>query len=150
MGPMYIETSNTNESPCTSQMTWPNDNLKKEKNFRYSTFCRPIGRHFIIKEIETKDMYMELVRETRKLCYISVMVILIVTGGLRTVLRGLQRERKELETREKIETIQTTALLRSTRILRRVLETWSMYSLFNGLSTFVGYLMAKKNSSGTI
>ncbi len=41
-----------------------------------------------------------------------------------SVLRkGLMRKLEELEIVEKIETIQTSTLLRSARILRRVLET---------------------------
>ena len=41
---------------------------------------------------------------------------------LGTVPKGLERRLEELEVQERIETIQTTVLLRSARILRRVLE----------------------------
>ena len=40
------------------------------------------------------------------------------------VLKGLERGREKLLIGGQIETIQTIALLRSTRLLRRVLETW--------------------------
>ena len=50
-------------------------------------------------------------------------VIPIVIGALGTVTKGLVHGLEELEIREREETIQTTALLRSARILRRVLET---------------------------
>ena len=40
------------------------------------------------------------------------------------VLKGLERVREKLLIGGQIETIQTIALLRSTRLLRRVLETW--------------------------
>ena len=46
----------------------------------------------------------------------------MVTGALGTVSKG--RGLDELEIRGQIETIQTTALLRSARILWRVLETY--------------------------
>ena len=49
-------------------------------------------------------------------------VIPVVIGTLGTVPKGLERGLEELEIRERIEIIETTALLRSTRILRRVLE----------------------------
>ncbi len=52
------------------------------------------------------------------------MIILIVIGALGTVTKGLVQRLEELEIRGRVETIQTTALLRSIRILRRVLETW--------------------------
>ena len=47
----------------------------------------------------------------------------IVNGALGTVSKWLERRREELENGERIGSIQTTALLRSVRILRRVLET---------------------------
>ena len=54
-----------------------------------------------------------------------VTVIPVVIGALWTVSKKLDKKRSEkLEIRGRIETIQTTALLRSVRILRRVLETW--------------------------
>ena len=54
-------------------------------------------------------------------------VILIVISGLGTVTEGLVNEMENLEIRGRVETTQTTALLISVRILRKVLETyWSL------------------------
>ena len=53
----------------------------------------------------------------------KITVIPIVIGALGTLLKGLLKRLDDLEIRGQIETIQTTALLRSARILRRVLET---------------------------
>ena len=50
----------------------------------------------------------------------KVTVIPIVIG---TVTKGLVQRLEDLEIRGRVETIKTTALLRSARILRRVLET---------------------------
>ena len=50
-------------------------------------------------------------------------VIPIVIGALGTIPEGLIKRREDMEIRGQVETIQTTALLRSARILRRVLET---------------------------
>ena len=47
----------------------------------------------------------------------------IVIGALGTVTKGLAQELEDLEIMGRVETVQTTALLRSARILRRVLET---------------------------
>ena len=52
-----------------------------------------------------------------------VTVITIVVGALRIVSLGVKRGLEELEIIERIDTIQNTSLLRSTKILRRVLET---------------------------
>ena len=51
------------------------------------------------------------------------MLILIVIGALGTATKGLVNGPKDLEIIERIETIQNTALFRSVRILRRILET---------------------------
>ena len=61
--------------------------------------------------------------ELKKLWNMKVTVIPIVIGILGIVTKGWVQGQEDLEIRERVETIQTTALLRSARILRRVLET---------------------------
>ncbi len=53
----------------------------------------------------------------------QVKIIPIVIGEFGTVTKGLLKGLEDLEIRGRIETIQTTQLLRSARILRRVQET---------------------------
>ncbi len=53
----------------------------------------------------------------------EVTVIPIVIDVLGAVTKGLAKELQDLEIRGRMETNQTTALLRSGRILRRFLET---------------------------
>ena len=53
----------------------------------------------------------------------KVTLIPIVIGALATVTKGLIQGLEKLEITGRVETIQTTALLRSVRIPRRVLET---------------------------
>ena len=53
----------------------------------------------------------------------KVTVIQIVIGALGTVTKRLVKGLEDLEITGRVETIQTTPLLRSTRLLRRVLET---------------------------
>ena len=52
----------------------------------------------------------------------KVTIIPIVTAAFVTVTKGLLKGLENLEVGERAETIQTTALLKTTRILRRVLE----------------------------
>ena len=59
----------------------------------------------------------------------KVSVIKIVIGALGWVKKGLEQGLEELEIREQVVTTQTTALLRSAKILRRVLETRYLLSL---------------------
>ena len=67
-------------------------------------FAVPTEHSVKLKESEKKDKYLDL-RELKKNC------------GL---IKGLE----DLEIKWRVETTQSTALLRSARILRRVLETW--------------------------
>ena len=53
----------------------------------------------------------------------KLMVISIVIGALETIPKGLIKRLENLEIRRQAESIQTTTLLRSARILRKVLET---------------------------
>ena len=54
----------------------------------------------------------------------KVMIVPIVIGVLGTVTKWLLKSLEDLEVGGRVETIQTTALLRTARILRLVLETW--------------------------
>ena len=53
----------------------------------------------------------------------KVTIIPIVIGAFGTVTKGLLKGLEDLEVGGRVENIQTTALLRMARILRRVLET---------------------------
>ena len=54
----------------------------------------------------------------------KVTIVSIVIGALGTITKGLLKGLKDLEVGGRVETTQTIALLRTARILRRVLETW--------------------------
>ena len=73
------------------------------------------------KESENKDEYLNLARELKKLWNMEVMFIPIVIGALGTVTKGLVQGLEDLEISGREETIQTTALFRSAKILKRVL-----------------------------
>ena len=64
-----------------------------------------------------RDQYLELASELKKLREIKVTVIAIETGVLGTVAKGLNNGSEVLEIRGRVENIQSTALLRSARIL---------------------------------
>ena len=51
-------------------------------------------------------------------------IIPIVIGAFGTVTKGLLKGLEDLQVGGRVETIQTTALLKIARILRSVLETW--------------------------
>ena len=79
------------------------------------------------KESEKKDKYLDVARKlkkTNKLWNMKETVKPIVIGVLSTVTKGLIQELEDLEIRGPIDATQTTALLRSARILGSVQETW--------------------------
>ena len=53
----------------------------------------------------------------------KVTIVPIVIGAFGTIAKGLLKVLEELKVSGRVETIQMTALLRTARILRRVLET---------------------------
>ena len=54
------------------------------------------------------------------LVVVVVVIVMAIIIIIIIIIKGLE----DLEVGRRVETIQTTALLRTTRILRRVLETW--------------------------
>ena len=97
---------------------------KKKKICKIVDFAVPADHRIILKESEKKDKYLDLARELKKLWNMKVTIVLIVIGALGTITKGLLKGLEDLEVGGRVETIQTTALLRTARILRRVLETW--------------------------
>ena len=54
----------------------------------------------------------------------KVTIVPIVIGAFDTITKGLLKGLEDLEVGGRVETIQMTALLRTARILRGILETW--------------------------
>ena len=103
---------------------------KKKKKCKIVDFAVPADHRINLKENEKKDKYLDLTRELKKLWNMKVTIVPIVIGALGTITKGLLKGLEDLEIGRRVETIQTRALLRTARILRRVLETWgSLLSL---------------------
>ena len=86
-------------------------------------FAVPADHWIKLKECEKRDEYLDLARELKKLWNMKVTIIPIVIGDFGTVTKGLLKGLEDLEVGRRVETIQKTALLKTARILRRVLET---------------------------
>ena len=54
----------------------------------------------------------------------KVTIVPIMIGALGTITKGILKGLEDFEVGGRVETIQMTALLRTARILWRVLETW--------------------------
>ena len=95
----------------------------KKKICKIVDFAVPADHRIKLKECEKRDKYLDLARELKKLWNMKVTIIPIVIGAFGTVTKGLLKGLEDLEVGGRVETIQTTALLRTARILRRILET---------------------------
>ena len=78
-------------------------------------FAVPTDHRVKFKESEKKDK--------KKLWNMRVTVIPIVIGALGTITQALVQGLEDKKIRGRVETIQTAALLRSAKLLRRVQET---------------------------
>ena len=105
-------------SPNPSQKTKPYHNQQKKRICRIVDFAVPADHRINLKECEKKDKYLDLARELKKLWNMKVTIVPIVISALGTITKGLSKGLEDLEVGGWIETIQTTALLRTARILR--------------------------------
>ena len=118
----------SNGSPNLGQKPRLHNNQQKKKrkeNLQNCRFCCPSWPlKKTPKECEKRDKYLDLARELKKLWNMNVTMIPIVIGAFGTVTKGLLKGLEDLEVGSRVETIHTTAVLKTARILRRVLETW--------------------------
>ena len=96
---------------------------KKKRTCKIVDFAVPSDYRIKLKECEKKDMYLDHARELKKLWIMQVTMISIVIGAFAVVTKRLLKRLEDLEVGGRVEPIQTTILLRTARILRRVLET---------------------------
>ena len=86
-------------------------------------FAVPVDCKDKIKEGEKLGKYLDFGRKVKKLWNMTVTVIPIVVGASGTILKALKKRMVELEMRGKTDTTQTTAILKSLTLLKRVVET---------------------------
>ena len=103
-------------------MTRPNNNQWKKRILKIIDFAVLADHRIKLKECEKRDKYLDFARELKKLCNMQVTIIPIVIGAFGKVTKGLLKGLEDLEVGGRVETIQTTALLETARMLRRVLE----------------------------
>ena len=97
---------------------------QKKRTCRFVNFAVPADHTIKLKECKKKDKYLDLSRELKKLWNMKVTIIPIVIGAFGTVTKGVLKGVEDLEFGGWVKTIQTLALLRTARLVRRVQETW--------------------------
>ena len=98
---------------------------EKKRTCKIVDFAVPADHIIKLKESE-KDKYLNLSSELKKKNQpwnMKMAFIPIIISVLGTVNKGLLKGLEDLEIRGRVKAILTSVLLRSTRILRRVLET---------------------------
>ena len=103
----------------THKILWDSE---KRKNFHTVYFTAPTNLRVTAKDVEKINEYLDLARELKRLRNMKGRD----TNRFRAVWNNPQESRKrfnERENKEKNEIIQKTALPKSARLLRRVLET---------------------------
>ena len=98
-------------------------NNKKRDFAKLSTLVSQRTTRINLKEWEKKGKYLDRASELKKLWNMKVTIVPVVIGAFGTITKGLIKDLEDLEVGGREETIQMTALLRTARILRRVLET---------------------------
>ena len=98
-------------------------NQQKKRTSKIVDFAVPADHRIKLKECEKKDKYLDLARELKKKNY-GTWRWRLYQSWFGIVTKGLLKWLDDLEVGGRVETIQTTALLRTARILGRVLETW--------------------------
>ena len=90
-----------------------NNQQKKKKTCKIVDFA-VLADHWIKpKECEKRDKYLDLARELKKLWNMKVTIIPIVIGAFGMVTKGLLKGLEDLDVGGRVETIQTTALLKT-------------------------------------
>ena len=95
--------------------------INNKRKRKIIDFAVPADYRIKLKECRKKDKYLDLTRELKKLWNMKVTIIPNVMGAFGTVNKGLLMWLEDLEVGGRVETIQTTTLL---RLLRRVQVNW--------------------------
>ena len=97
---------------------------KKKWTCKTVDFAVPANHRVKLKNVKRRISTSNLLWNWKKMRNMQVTIIPIVIGAFGTVIKGLLKGLEDLEIGGRVETIQTTALLRTARIVIRVLETW--------------------------
>ena len=95
---------------------------KNKRTCRIVDFAVLADHRVKLKESEKRDKYLDFAKELKQLCNMKVTVISILIAPLGPVTKELVWGLEDLNIRGREETTQTTVLLISATILKRVLE----------------------------
>ena len=95
---------------------------KDKKVWTIVDFSVPNDKNIVVKEKEKLDHYRDLAKEVRKMFHVKTKVVPIVVGALGVFSKNLDGYLKELDMPYVRRTLQVSAILGSSIILRKVLN----------------------------
>ena len=107
-----VNNNNNNNNKTRPYNNQQQKKKKRKKICKIVDFAVPADHRIKLKECEKRDKYLDLARELKKLWNMKVTIIPIVIGAFGTVTKGLLNGLEDLEVGGRVETIQTTALLK--------------------------------------
>ena len=97
---------------------------KKEKKWERELVSLTPGPQWKSKKAKTREKYLDFAREQRTQGEMRATGIPFVIGALGTVPKGMKKRAGRVGNRGTFREIQTTILMRSARIVRRVVDMW--------------------------
>jgi hypothetical protein len=96
---------------------------RKDKTCILIHVAIPAHRNVLQKEAERKLKYNNLCREIREMWNMKCMVIPSITGATGIVTKGLQKNLEAMPGKHLIDSLQKTAVLGTSHIMREVLQS---------------------------
>ena len=109
--------------PYNNQKKKKKRKRKKKRTCKILDFAVLADRRINLKESEKKAKYLDFARVLKKRWNRKVTIIPIVIGAFGTFTKRLLKGLEDLEVKQRVKVIQTTTLLITVRILRRVQES---------------------------
>ena len=95
---------------------------KKEKTFKLIDVAIPADRNVVQKEVENKLKYKSLCIEIQRMWNLKCTVIPVIIGASGIVSRNLRKNLEAVPGKHSIDSLQKTAILGTSHIIRKVLQ----------------------------
>ena len=117
-----MESSNTHTQRSYSKKTDIIIINNKEKTCTLIHVAIPADRNVVQKEAEKKLKYKSLCIETQRMWNLKCTVIPVIIGATGIVTRSLRKNLEAVQGKHSIDSLQKTAILGTSHIIRKVLQ----------------------------
>ena len=95
---------------------------KKDKTCTLIDVAIPADRNVVQKEAERKLKYKSLCREIQRMCNLKCTILPVIIGATGVVTKNLRKNLEALPVKHLIDSLQKTAILGTSHIIRKVLQ----------------------------